>query len=142
MTSVRGGILLVLGLGLATMLPSTGTSADAPASDAKRYDPRAAFAEADQNHDGAIDHEEFHERIVEVFFSADRNKDGYLDVTEMKVLLFPDAFTVDDKDADGRVSMREFLRVRFQDFIKSDRNDDGVLSVEEVTAAFEGRRAR
>ena len=101
MTLVRRGILLLLGLGIAAILPSTGTSADAPSS-AKRYDPHAAFKEADQNHDGVIDHEEFHERIVEVFFSADRNKDGYLDVTEMKVLLFPDDVTVDDKDADRK----------------------------------------
>ena len=142
MTWVRRGILLLLGAGLATMLPSTGTSADAPATDAKRYDPHVAFAEADQNHDGVIDHEEFHERIVEVFYAADVNKDGYLDATELKRLLFPDDFTDDDKDHDGRVSMREFLRVRFVDFTRADTNDDGVLSLDEVTAAFEGKKRR
>ena len=47
-----------------------------------------------------------------------------------------------DKDANGRVSLREFLRVRFADFDATDTNHDGTLSVDEVTAAYEGRKAR
>ena len=109
---------------------------------AKKYDPRAAFAEADKNHDGVVDHEEFHERIVEVFYSADVNRDGFLDAVELKRLTFPDDFTADDKDKDGRVSMREFLRVRFHDYDAADTNDDGVLSVDEVIVAFEGKKPR
>ena len=109
---------------------------------AKKYDPRAAFAEADSNRDGVIDHEEFHERIVEVFYSTDVNKDGFLDSTELKQLAFPDDFTADDKDRDGRVSMREFLRVRFIDFTQADTDHDGVLSVDEVIVAYEGKKRR
>jgi len=108
---------------------------------ANKYDPRAAFAEADTNHDGAIDHEEFHERIVEVFYGADANKDGFLDARELKQLAFPEDFTADDKDHDGRVSMREFLRVRFLDFTSAD-TDDGVLSLDEVIVAYEGKKHR
>ena len=104
-----------------------------------KYDPRVAFAEADANHDGVVDHAEFQERITFVFYRADTNKDGFLDVIELKQLTFPDDFTDNDKDKDGRVSLREFLRVRFHDFDTADTNRDGVLSLDEVIAAFEGR---
>jgi len=107
-----------------------------------KHDPRVAFAETDTNHDGVIDHAEYQVRITEVFFSADRNKDGFLDAQELKQLIFPDDFTADDKDRDGRVSLREFLRVRFHDYDVADVNHDGVLSLEEVVAAFEGRKPK
>lgn len=107
-----------------------------------KYDPRAAFEEADTNHDGVVDHAEFQERIVEIFYRADRNKDGFIDPEELKTLTFPEDFKADDKDADGRVSMREFLRVRFHDYDVADRDHDGVLSLEEVIATYEARRLR
>lgn len=106
------------------------------------YDPRVAFAEADTNHDGAVDHEEFQERMIEVFFSADGNKDGYLDGVELQRLVFPDDFASDDRNHDQRVSLREFLRVRFADFTRADTDDDGVLSVEEVVVVFKGKSHR
>ena len=107
---------------IGTMLLAAGLAAACPAraGDAAKYDPRAAFAECDTNHDGVVDHEEFHRRMVEIFFHADRNKDGFLDAAELKELVFPDDFTVDDKDRDGRVSMREFMRVRLHDFDEAD----------------------
>ncbi len=115
--------------------------ATAPADDsAKSYDPRAAFTQTDTNRDGVVDHEEFHVRIVEIFYSADRNKDGFLDAVELKQLTFPDDFGADDKDHDGRVALREFLRVRFRDFTTADTNDDGVLSSDEVVVAFQGKK--
>jgi Ca2+-binding EF-hand superfamily protein len=106
---------------------------------AKKYDPRAAFAETDRNHDGVVDHEEFQERLVEVFYSADTNKDGTLDVVELKQLTFPDDFK---KDAAGHVTLREFLRVRFKDYDAVDKNHDGVLSVDEVVEAYETKKSR
>jgi hypothetical protein len=109
---------------------------------ARKSDPRAAFAESDLNHDGSIDHGEFQTRMVEVFYAADVNKDGFLDPTELKRLAFPEDFTEDDKDRDGRVAMREFLRVRFHDFDVADANHDGELSLEEVVAAYEGKKHR
>ena len=109
---------------------------------AKKSDPRAAFAESDLNHDGSIDHGEFQTRMVEVFYFADVNKDGFLDPSELKRLAFPEDFTDDDKDRDGRVSMREFLRVRFHDFDLADTNHDGELSLEEVVTVYEGKKHR
>jgi Ca2+-binding EF-hand superfamily protein len=113
----------------------------APAQDkGKPYDPRAAFAETDKNRDGQIDLEEFHARLVEVFFAADRNKDGFLSVEEFMQLPYPEGFKDADKNGDGRLSLPEFVSVRFRQFEDADTNHDGQLSLEEVVAAFEGRK--
>ena len=125
---------LILTAGLVLACSAAGTDAQG-----SKYDPRVAFAEADVNVDGVIDHAEFQERITYIFYRADTNKDGYLDAVELKQLGFPEAFSDDDKNKDGRVSLREFLRVRFHDFDTADTNRDGVLSLDEVIAAFEGR---
>jgi len=115
-------------------------AADAPATHDPKYDPRAAFEQTDTNHDGVVDHEEFQQRLTDVYFGADVNKDGFLDPKELTALSFPEDFTTDDKDKDGRVSMHEFFRVRFRSFEDADLDDDGVLSREEVIAAFEKRK--
>ena len=120
---------------LAALVAAGSTVLAADAS--PKHDPRAAFKETDTNGDGVIDHEEFHIRIVEVFYFADTNKDGYLDPNELKVLVFADDFDENDKDANGRVSLREFLRVRFDDFSKADKDHDGTLSVDEVVITYE-----
>lgn len=132
---VTGTVIVAAGLALA------GTLVHAD-EQAKTYDPRAAFAESDTNHDRVVDHEEFHARIVEVFYSADANKDGFLDATELKQLAFPEDFTANDKDRDGRVAMREFLRIRFDDYDVADKNGDGVLSIDEVVAVYEVKKSR
>ena len=108
----------------------------------KPYDPRTAFAETDTNHDGEIDREEFHERIVEIFYSADRNKDGFLDAEEVRQLVFPDDFKDDDRDHDGRISLHEFLRVRLRDYDQADTDHDGFLSLDEVVTVYERKQAR
>jgi Ca2+-binding EF-hand superfamily protein len=106
----------------------------------KPYDPRAAFAEADKNHDGQIDLEEFHARLVDVFFVMDRNKDGFLSLDEFMQLPYPEGFKDADKNGDGRVSLPEFVALRFREFEDADTNHDGQLSLEEVVAAFEGKK--
>ncbi len=125
--------LLVSGLVAAAGLARGGEPVD-------KYDPKAAFQEADTNHDGVVDHEEFQERMIEVFYNADRNKDGFLDAEELKSLAFPQDFKASDKDAQGRVSLRTFLRVRFHSYDLADTNHDGVLSLQEVTATYAAKR--
>jgi len=122
---------------LAAALVAAGSAA--LAADANPTDPRQAFKETDTNGDGLVDHQEYHVRIVEVFYFADANKDGFLDPNELTALAFPEDFKDDDKDANGRVSLREFLRVRFADFPKVDKDGDGMLSVDEVVEASEGK---
>ena len=104
----------------------------------KPYDPRAAFAEVDTNKDGQIDIEEFHVRLVEVFYSADTNKDGFLSADEYARLPFSGAFKAADTNGDGRISLAEFVTIRFRQFEAADTNHDYQLSVDEVVTAYEG----
>lgn len=104
------------------------------------YDPRAAFAESDTNKDGAIDIEEFHVRLVEIFYNADTNRDGSLSVDEYGRLPFSGAFKDADSNGDGRVSLPEFVTIRFHQFQEADTNHDTELSLDEVITAYEGRK--
>jgi len=100
--------------------------------------PRAAFAETDENSDGRVDREEFHHRMVEIFFHGDRDKDGHMTPEELAgAVEFPKDFENADRNADGRISLYEFIQVRFATFDEVDADHDGVLSVEEVVEAFE-----
>jgi Ca2+-binding EF-hand superfamily protein len=127
------------------LLPALLALAAAPAlakdpAPASSHDPRAAFAETDENHDGRIDREEFHHRMVEIFFHGDRDKDGYMTTEELKAaVVFPEDFADSDRDGDGRIALYEFVAVRFKTFDEVDTNQDGLLSEDEVVAAFEGK---
>jgi len=111
----------------------TGRAAGAEAP----YDPRAAFAEVDTNHDGQIDIEEFHARLVEVFYRADADKDGVMSVGEYELLPFSGAFEHGDANGDGKISLPEFVTIRFHQFVNADSNHDTQLSVDEVVTAYE-----
>ena len=107
---------------------------------AKKHDPRAAFDETDENDDGRIDREEFHHRMVEIFFHGDRDKDGHMTTAELAgAVEFPKDFDGADRNADGRISLYEFVQVRFATFDEVDTDHDGLLSLEEVVSAFEVR---
>lgn len=114
-----------------------GASAQEPP---KPYDPRAAFAETDKNGDGQIDRQEFADRIIDVFYIADTNKDGFLVVDEYARLPYSGAFTSADSTGDGRLTLSEFERIRFTQFDEADTNKDGTLSVDEVVVVYEGRK--
>jgi len=130
-------LTLLLSLGLFTLTASAGL-ADEPA---KPHDPKAAFSESDENHDGKIDREEFQHRVVEIFYFGDRDKDGYLTQQELiAAVIFPEDFEDADRSADGRISLYEFVQVRFATFDEVDADEDGVLSVEEVVATYESKK--
>ena len=113
----------------------------ARADKAVNPDPRAAFAETDKNQDGVIDREEFYQRVVEIFFFGDHDKDGYLSPQELAATVeFPDDFKNADLDHDGRISLVEFMNVRFKTFDEVDTNHDGELSLDEVLKAWEGKQ--
>ena len=122
-----------LGLLLA-LAAAPALAKDAPPT----HDPRAAFSQTDLNHDGRIDREEFHHRVVEIFFHGDGDKDGYMTRDELvAAVVFPEDFEDADRDDDGRISLYEFVQVRFATFGEVDTDGDGLLTVEEVVAAYE-----
>ena len=115
-------------------------AATAGAQQAPAYDVKAAFAQTDKNGDGAIEIDEFHERLVDVFFLGDVDKDGFLSEEEFaKVVVIKEDFAIVDKNGDGKVSKNEFVSARLPIFIAMDADKDGELSIVEVTAGFEGR---
>jgi Ca2+-binding EF-hand superfamily protein len=102
------------------------------------YDPRAAFAEADGNRDGAIDAQEMLTRTTELFYLGDTDKNGSLDVEELRrVVVVEERYTDTDTNRDGKISLHEFVRTRMAIFDEADTNKDGVLNVDEVVDAYE-----
>ena len=109
----------------------------AAADDVAPYDPLTAHGEADKNADGQIDRREFYDRMVEVFYFADRDKDGHLVIEELTVIREPMVMKSGDRDGDGKLSMKEYVHIRYRAFDAADANDDGELSKQEVISAFE-----
>jgi Ca2+-binding EF-hand superfamily protein len=100
------------------------------------HDPRAAHAAADENHDGEIDREEFHHRMVQIFYFADTDKDGLVVYGELEVFDEDKLFKVADRNRDSKLSLKEFVNARFVNFRDADTNSDGTLNVQEVVDAF------
>ena len=108
---------------------------------APSQDPKAAFAQTDENHDGRIDREEFQHRVVEIFYFGDRDKDGFLTQEELvAAVAFPDDFKHADRNGDGRISLYEFIQVRFATFDEVDHDGDGLLSIDEVITTYETKK--
>jgi len=127
---------------IATSLLALGAFA-ARAEQAPDYDVKAAFTQTDQNHDGAIEIDEYYDRLVDIFFLGDANKDGFLTEEEfVKVVVIKEDFTSVDKSGEGKLSRQEFVSARLPHFIAIDTDKDGSLSLVEVEAAFAGRAAK
>ena len=101
------------------------------------HDPHAAFAATDKNHDGEIDHAEFQARVTEVFYFADKDKNGVVAPGELKVYDEQRLFATADQNGDGKLSLKEFVAARFENFREADTDESGTLSEAEVVAEFE-----
>jgi hypothetical protein len=130
---VRAGQLALGVLGALLLLVAPAARADDRPSG---YDARAAHAQTDRNGDGQVDLEEFHVRLVDVFFLGDADKDGVITAPELNaVVVFPVALAEVDDNGDGKIQLYEFLHMRYEQFKEADENGDGLLSVEEVVEA-------
>ncbi len=116
------------------VLPAVSARSDPPAP----YDVRVAFIEADTNKDGMIEIGEFYDRLVDVFFLDDKDKDGFLSHDEfVAAVVIDEPFSQVDRNGDGKISKQEFIRARLPLFRATDTNDDGSLSLDEVIAVYE-----
>ena len=127
-TKLLGALALAFAL---ACLARTGRAAD--------YDVAGAFAETDSNKDGLIEIDEYFDRLVEIFFHGDADKNGTLSPEEFsKAVVIDEPFSEVDRDGDGKVDRREFVRARLPIFQSADTDGDGALSVAEVEAALRG----
>jgi Ca2+-binding EF-hand superfamily protein len=95
----------------------------------------ALIKSCDKNGDGQIDREEYFERITEVFFLADANKDGYLEMSEILAAVpdaNPERIKSADTNGDGKIDLHELQNALSKDFDRADLNGDGVLDKDEV----------
>src|SRR5262245_40539562 len=126
--------MIRIGLGMLTVVtalalflaPATATAQTAPplgvAGWVKKYD---------RNGDGKLDRAEFHQAAVDAFFLRDKDKDGYLAISELKEAS-PEALrAVKHKDS-ARISLQEYINALFKDFDAADTDGDGLLTVEEI----------
>lgn len=115
----------------------------ARAQQAPGYDVKAAFDQTDQNKDGTIEIDEYYDRLVDIFFLGDVDKDGYLTEQEfVAVVVIKEDFAKVDKSGEGKLSREEFVSARLPHFIEIDSDKNGSLSLVEVQAAFAGRSAK
>jgi Ca2+-binding EF-hand superfamily protein len=100
----------------------------------QRMDTAATMAIADKNGDSRIDREEYHQRMTDVFFFADMDKDGNLTITEIRLVedVDPQAFNAADRDGNQSLSIYEYHYVLHKDFDVADRNSDGTIDMEEL----------
>ena len=95
---------------------------------------------ADVNDDNVIDLEEYHDRITDVYFFLDANKDGKLTVVEIRKSypnLDPDLIDNTDVNADAVITIYEFRYVLYKDFEVMDKNKDGSLDQQEIKSAMD-----
>jgi len=128
---MRAGASLFLSSLAVGCLLTLATAPQAGAQAAKQ-----SFPTSDLDKDGKIDRAEYQRRMVEVFYFADRNKDGVVTIEEIAAIETVDekAFKAADRDGNGKLSVNEFVAYRVIQFDEADTNKDGVLTIEEVEA--------
>jgi Ca2+-binding EF-hand superfamily protein len=102
--------------------------------DTNRMDAAETMAIADKNGDHHIDREEYYQRMTEVFFFIDTDKDGSLTEAEIEVVekMDPRRFEAADRDKNHSLSLDEYQEALSKDFEEADRNKDGTLDMEEL----------
>ena len=96
----------------------------------------------DLDGDGKIDLKEYRNRITDVYFFLDADKDGKLTVVEIQRSMPDlDPALVDNADVNGDtiITIYEFRYVLYKDFDVMDKNKDGSLDQQEMKTAIEER---
>jgi Ca2+-binding EF-hand superfamily protein len=118
---------LIMALCVISAVPAFGAGTPA-------LDTTATMGLADKNGDRKIDREEYNQRMTEVFFFADVDKDGNLTIVELAAVttVDPQAFRNADKDGNGKLTLGEFLYAVHIDFYTADANRDGFIDMPEL----------
>ncbi len=121
------------------LIISVVTATAAFCADVPRLDAAATMAISDKNGDHRIDREEYNQRMTDVFFFADTDKDGKLTITEIQVFeeIDPQRFVAADRDDSQTLSIYEYLNALHNDFETADTDKDGTLDMEELRLMLE-----
>lgn len=95
----------------------------------------AVIKSCDKNGDNRIDRKEYSVRLTDVFFFADTDKNGSLEMKEILTAVpdaDPERVKSADANGDGKFDLRELQNALSKDFERADRNGDGVLDGDEV----------
>ena len=84
-----------------------------PTPEAAAQDASANYHVTDRDDNAAIDRQEYQQRMIDVFYFADKNKDGVVTIEELAVIetVDPVAFKKADKNGDGKLTVIEFVDV-------------------------------
>jgi Ca2+-binding EF-hand superfamily protein len=116
-------VAIVLGFFL---LDTPATAQTSPAPDVQTW-----VKKYDRNGDGKLDRREFHEAVVEAFFFRDKDRSGYLAISELREAS-PEALRAVKRKSDSRISLEEYINAVFKDFEAADTDSDGALTVVEI----------
>jgi Ca2+-binding EF-hand superfamily protein len=108
-------------------------AAPASAQTSPIRDVRTWVKHYDRNGDGKLDRGEFHQAAVDAFFLRDKDKNGYLAISELKEAS-PETIKAVKRKSDARNSLEEYVNALFKDFETADTDGDGLLTVEEIEA--------
>ena len=134
---------------LSLLLAAAAVGLTAAAAPANAHRGIHMFRQADADKDGKVTQAEFAAARTARFAGIDTNKDGALEVSEMRAWkrTWPsrvrDArFKALDADGDGKVVPEEFVARRKAAFARIDTSKDGAVDKAEFDAAFEKFRGR
>jgi len=122
------------GLGFLSATLTLGLVAGAAPASAQTSpirDVRTWVKNYDWNGDGKIDRGEFHQAAVDAFFLRDKDKSGYLAISELKEAS-PETIKAVKRKSDARISLEEYVNALFKDFEAADADGDGLLTVDEI----------
>jgi EF hand domain-containing protein len=130
----RRRVMTRTGLGFLTATLTLGLVAGAAPASAQTSpirDVRTWVKNYDRNGDGKIDRGEFHQAAVDAFFLRDKDKSGYLAISELKEAS-PETIKAVKRKSDARISLEEYVNALFKDFEAADADGDGLLTVDEI----------
>jgi Ca2+-binding EF-hand superfamily protein len=99
------------GLGFLTATLTLGLVAGAAPASAQTSpirDVRTWVKHYDRNGDGKLDRGEFHQAAVDAFFLRDKDKSGYLAISELKEAS-PETIKAVKRKSDARISLEEYV---------------------------------
>ena len=114
----------------------------------ERHDSQSIMKRLDQDKDGKLSRVEFKADVEERFDKLDKNKDGFLDLEELKDLKRPhnpdpERILKDlDANGDGSLSKEEARGPLKDHFDRADKDADGKLSLEEIKANVANRKPK